>query len=140
MTDALPDSLRSFLARVRKKMQATYGPDALSISTASVAVKVTWTEVRAIYALSQSLQAARSSRDNVKGLLRANKGDLERVRADIVDHDLLQNRSVVSLLVEVQRFLDGEDMTEREMYALRKRVSGVVDRARRQDRRRSTRL
>jgi hypothetical protein len=118
-------------------MQGKYGPDALSFKDASVPVPVSWVEVRAIYALSLSLQNARASRDNVKGVLRSKNTDLERARRDIVDHDLLQNRSVVALLVEVQRFFDGADMTEREMYDLKKRVGALVARARKQDRRKN---
>jgi hypothetical protein len=106
---------------------------------AVVHVPMGWAEIRAVYSLHTQLGVARTSRDEWKRKCSRIGADLERSRADIQDHDLLNNRAVVSLLVDVERILAGTEDSETAVHETRKRVKKLVARARKTDRRRGTR-
>lgn len=133
-TTDLPTALRALLQLVRKSLKDNSDPEAETV------VAIGWAEVRGIYALSSALHTARESRDALKRQLAKSHKDLARNRADVVDHDLLQNRAVVALLVDVERVLSGEEASDRAMFATLERVRSLIKRARVQDRRKKTRL
>lgn len=122
MTDdvAMPKALRELLARARADLKTKQ----------TAKVTLTMTEVRAIYALSTQLHAAREARDAQKRAVQAVRKDLVAAQKASRDQDLLNNRAVVALLIEVQRILKGAETSEAAVLAVGARLERYIRRSR----------
>lgn len=138
-SDKLPSALRTLLIVAREGLKKLGDDGSQGSAKAVVHVPMGWPEIRAVYALHTQLGTARASREEWKRRCARSNSDLERSRADIRDHDLLNNRAVVSLLVDVERILSGAEDSETAVHETRKRVKKLLTRARKTDRRRGTR-
>jgi hypothetical protein len=123
----LPTALRDLLARAR--------PDLKTQKRAIVTIGDA--EVRGVYALSTAVNNARRSRDKLRAELRAQGKLLEEARQAARDQNLLNNRAVVSLLIEVERILSGEVQDEAALRAVHGRVAAFVRRSAQGDRRKT---
>lgn len=123
----LPTALRDLLARAR--------PDLKTQKRAIVTIGDA--EVRGVYALSTAVNNARRSRDKLRAELRAQGKLLEEARQAARDQNLLNNRAVVSLLIEVERILSGEVQDETALRAVHGRVAAFVRRSALKDRRKT---
>lgn len=144
--DKLPAALRALLIEVRKGLQKKGDDGSQGGARASVPVKMGWAEVRAIYALHTALGAARTARDAwqkkaAKGA-RVLEATEAQTRADFEQLDLLNNRAIVSLLVDIERILsgnnddDGHDIPDAQIHATLGRVKDLIKRANKKDKRR----
>ncbi len=132
----LPTALRELLVQVRAGLKKAGDTGAAGGRRSMVTVKMGWAEVRAVYALYTALERLRSARDAAKKDVQRARNDLERSRDDIADIDMLNNRAIVSLLVDVLHILNGDEESVENIEQTRARVEEVVDRARKMDRRR----
>lgn len=123
----LPEALRALLAKARASLKA--GKKAV--------VEVGAAELRGIYALSTAVDNARRSRNKLRKQLQEQNKVLEQARKDARDQNLLNNRAVVSLLVEVERILSGEVQDDEALRAVHARVAGFVRRSALADRRKT---
>lgn len=123
----LPEALRVLLARARASLKA--GKKAV--------VEVGHPELRGIYALSTAVDNARRSRNKLRKQLQAQNKVLEQTRKDAHDQNLLNNRAVVSLLVDVERILSGEVQDDAVLRAIHARVAAFVRRSALADRRKT---
>ena len=123
----LPTALREMLVKARAEFKAgdkatvTIGP----------------AEMRGIYALSTAAYNARKSRDKLRAAFRDQNRLLEEARQAARDQNLLNNRAVVSLLIEVERILLGEVQDEMALRAVHGRVAAFVRRSALSDRRKT---
>lgn len=135
----LPPPLTIMLSRARKKLQAVGDDGTLGTPRKTVAVQIGWPEMRAIYNIWTALGAARTARDTWKQKALVSAGRYQAMthksRTAIAETNLLNNRAIVALLVDVERILAGEDVSESEMHGTRNRVHAVLERARKRDRR-----
>lgn len=123
----LPEALRALLAKARASLKA--GKKAV--------VEVGAAELRGIYALSTAVDNARRSRNKLRKQLQEQNKVLEQARKDARDQNLLNNRAVVALLVEVERILSGEVQDDEALRAVHARVAGFVRRSALADRRKT---
>jgi len=123
----LPEALRVLLARARASLKA--GKKAV--------VEVGQPELRGIYALSTAVDNARKSRNKLRKQLQEQNKVLEQTRKDARDQNLLNNRAVVSLLVEVERILSGEVQDDVALRNVHTRVAAFVRRSASADRRKT---
>lgn len=122
----LPAALRDMLSQARADLKA--GRKAV--------VEVGPSELRGIYALSTAVDDARKSRDKLRKQLQEQNKVLEQTRRAARDQDLLNNRAVVSLLIEVERILSGEVQDDEALRVVHARVAAYVRRSALADRRR----
>lgn len=116
----MPQALRELLARARADLKTKQ----------AAKVTLTMTEVRAIYALSTQLHAAREARDTHKRAVQKVRKELVEAQKAARDQDLLNNRAVVALLIEVQRVLNGEETSDAAVVAIGERLGRYIKRAR----------
>jgi len=126
-TGILPEALRVMLAKARADLKAG------RVAT----IEVGPSELRGIYALSTAVHDARMSRDKLRKQFQEQGKALEKARKDARDQDLLNNRAVVSLLIDVERILSGEVQDDEVLRAVHARVYAFVRRSALKDRRRS---
>lgn len=123
----IPSALRTLLSKARADLKA--GRTAV--------VEVGQSELRAIYALSTAVDEARKARDKLRKQYQEQGKALEQARKDARDQNLLNNRAVVSLLVEVERVLSGEVQDDEALRTVHARVAGFVRRSALADRRKT---
>jgi hypothetical protein len=128
------------LKRVRAGLLKKGDDGSAGAPRATVNVAVGWAEMRAIYAMHNQLSVARKARNDFKGKVKKVRVLLEQAQGDIHDHDLLNNRAVVSLLVDVERLLSGEEDSQLALHETHKRVKTLIARANKSDRRRRVRI
>lgn len=121
----LPDSLKALLAKARSKLKAGE----------AARVELTMAEVRAVYSMSTKLHAAQEARDQLKRDNSALRKELAKAQKDARDQDLLNNRAVVALLIEVDRIITGETDSERAVRDIHERLQRYIRRAAQRDRR-----
>jgi hypothetical protein len=126
-TGVLPEALRTLLSKARADLKAG------RVAT----VEVGPSELRAIYALSTAVHNARMSRDKLRRQFQEQGAALDKARKDARDQDLLNNRAVVSLLIDVEHILSGEIQDEQALRTVHARVRAFVRRSALKDRRRS---
>lgn len=130
MTDTpLPAALRDLLAKARAKLKAGE----------AAKVTLTMSEVRAIYALSTQLHAARESRDKLRKELQSERKAVVKLSREARDRDLVQNRAVVALLIDVERLLRGEETSPDAQASAFDRLQRYIKRARNTDAKRAAR-
>jgi hypothetical protein len=115
----LPDALKILLAKARAKLKAGE----------AARVELTMTEVRAVYAMSTKLHAAQEARDKLKHDNAALRKALAQAQKDARDQDLLNNRAVVALLIEVDGVLKGTTDSDRAVHAIHERLQRFIQRA-----------
>ena len=123
----LPEALRVMLAKARADLKA--GRTAV--------VEIGKAEIRGIYALSTAVDNARRSRNKLRKQLQEQNKVLEQTRKDARDQNLLNNRAVVALLVEVDRVLTGEIQDDDALRNIHARVAAFVRRSANADRRKT---
>jgi hypothetical protein len=123
----IPSALRTLLSKARADLKA--GRTAV--------VEVGQSELRGIYALSTAVDEARKARDKLRKQYQEQGKLLEKARKDARDQNLLNNRAVVALLVDVERILSGEIQDDEVLRAVHGRVEGFVRRSALADRRKT---
>lgn len=123
----VPSALRTLLSKARADLKA--GRPAV--------VEVGQPELRGIYALSTAVDEARKARDKLRKQYQEQGKLLEQARKDARDQNLLNNRAVVALLVDVERILSGEVQDDEVLRAVHARVEGFVRRSALADRRKT---
>jgi len=138
---ALPPALRALLVKVRAGLKEAGDDGAQDARRAAVPVKMGWAEVRAVYSMHTALGAAREARDTWTQKANRSARKLEdtvlQTRSDFEQVDLLNNRAVRSLFVDIERILAGdESVTASQIHDTRLRVRALLDRGRKGDHRR----
>lgn len=123
----LPEALRILLAKARADLKANK----------RAVVELGPSEIRGIYALSTAVDDARKARDKLRKQYQEQGRQLEQARRDARDQNLLNNRAVVALLVEVERILSGEVQDDDALRTVHARVAGFVRRSALADRRKT---
>ena len=123
----VPSALRTLLSKARADLKA--GRPAV--------VEVGQPELRGIYALSTAVDEARKARDKLRKQYQEQGKLLEQARKDARDQNLLNNRAVVALLIDVERLLSGELQDDEVLRAVHARVDGFVRRSALADRRKT---
>lgn len=126
---AIPESLSKLLSKARAQLKEKQSAD----------VKLTMVEVRAIYSLSHQLYKAREARDTFRKQNQSLRKDLEKLGREARDQDLIRNRSIVALLIEVDRILTGEETSPQAAIDAHARLQTHIQRARESDRKRTAR-
>lgn len=119
--DRLPPVLAALLAKTRKGLKLH----------SRVSVEVGAEEVRAVYAMSTAMQKAREARDTQKAKTRKAQLQLAEAQASVADFDLLNRKGVLSLLVDIERLLDGSETSQQAAYYALERVKKYLARSRR---------
>jgi hypothetical protein len=123
----LPEALRAMLAKARVELK----------TKKKATIEIGPSEARGIYALSTAVDDARKARDKLRKQLQEQNKLLEQARKEARDQNLLNNRAVVSLLIEVERILSGEVRDDGALRAVHARVAGFVRRSALGDRRKT---
>lgn len=123
----LPEALRVMLAKARVELK----------TKKKATVEIGPSEARGIYALSTAVDDARKARDKLRKQYQEQGKLLEKARKDARDQNLLNNRAVVALLVDVERILSGEVQDDEALRAVHARVAGYVRRSALADRRKT---
>ncbi len=105
-----------------------------------VRVEIGWPEVRAIYALYTAVSAARVARDKNKATSKKLARQLDEAIASTTEVNLMKNRAVVALLVDVERILSGDETSSRATHAALKTTRDLLGKSRKTDRRKKVRL
>ncbi len=96
---------------------------------ARVQIDIGWSEVQAVYRMSAGLTAARRSRDAAKTELRRAQQIIKSKNADVEDFDLLNDRAVLSLLVEVERAMSGKEQRAEIAFRTHNKLKALIGRA-----------
>lgn len=144
MTELLPEPLRKVVVKIRAALKKAGDDGTQGSARASVKVDLGWAELRAIYRLNAALGAARESRHawerKASNTTQKLNQTVEQTRADFAQLDLLNNRAIVALLVDVERVIQGdEDVTELQVHETLRRVRALINRSNAQDHRRRVR-
>lgn len=135
----LPEVLRTLLIAVREGLKRAGDDGSAGSRNALVDVKMGWAEVRAVYYLCAGVEATRRKNNLLKKKCAALSKDLARHRADITDHNLVNDRAVLHLLAEASLIASGSNIHEQEIRDIRDRIDTFLARAKKADRRREER-
>ncbi len=137
--EGLPETLRALLIIVRDALARAGDDGSAGGRREMVRVPMGWAEVRAIYNLYSRLVASRDARETLKKKLAAREQDLARFRADITDHNLINDRAVLTLLAKASLIAAGTDLHEEEIRDIRAEIDAILARAKKVDRERERR-
>ena len=124
---AIPSALRELLIRVRAAIKETrsMNPDI------RVSVSVGWPELHAVYSLTRNIKAVRVSRDKLKLALRQTHSVLDSRNADSHAFELLSDRAVLRLLVDIERSMSGKETRPELAFQAHSRLKDLIRRAKR---------
>ena len=129
----MPLAVRALISKVRIRLREKSSTGSAGDVT-TVSVLLGWPEVRGIYAMSTAVAAARASRDEAKAAAKAAESAAARTEARAKDQlahvDLLNNRAIVALFIDIERILSGENVGELGVRSTLQRVRTVVAKTR----------
>lgn len=140
---SLPSAVRAMLIKARAALKKKGDDGSQGGARQTVSVSMGWPEIRGIYKMYTSVQSARLARDKAKKTAAKAVRELEEARAaferDLGNIDLLNDKAVISLLIDVRNILTGESDSPQALYGTKKRIEELIARARKRDRRRGRR-